>query len=220
MMRASCRAACRVGWLQGQRKSEHCPHFSEQEERHDAHRGNLEGFSPSVVVLHYPATCVRGKSIAKFVFYSVWKRGSGGSSVLHDAGHVASRGMLSPDVDHSTCLSSQVSPLVHTCQQQALSDPGGEEDTGLGAQLIFQPTPCPAFLNFAVTSSCPGVHSSGLESFTKGVMTQSPGDQHGRKHRRPRGVSQELNSKSEEKDELSMAKKAPLGAGYALPSGF
>lgn len=113
------------------------------------------------------------------------------------------------------------SPLLYVCvKSQALSHPGGEEDDGLGAELIFQPTPCPALLNFTVTSSCPGVHSSGLESCTKGVTTQSPGDQHGRKHRRPRGVSQELNSKSEEKDELSMEKQVPPGAGYALPSGF
>lgn len=60
----SCRAACRVGWLQGQEESECCLHLGWQEERHDAHRGNEEGLSPSMVVRYYTATCVKGKSVA------------------------------------------------------------------------------------------------------------------------------------------------------------
>lgn len=44
-------------------ESEHCLHLGWQEERHDARRGNEEGLSPSVVVMYYTATYVRGKSI-------------------------------------------------------------------------------------------------------------------------------------------------------------
>ena len=44
-------------------ESEHCLHLGWQEERHNAHRRNEEGLSPSMVVTYYTATYVGGKSI-------------------------------------------------------------------------------------------------------------------------------------------------------------
>lgn len=59
---SSWRAACRVGWLQGQTESERSLRLGWQEERHNTRRRDEEELSPSIVVTYYTATYMQGKS--------------------------------------------------------------------------------------------------------------------------------------------------------------
>lgn len=109
MIWSSCRAACRVGQLQGQIVPEHCLHPAWQKERHSAHRGTEEGLSLSVVVMYCTTICVRGKSITILQHMEEIKSFL---DHLSYAGHIISRVTLTPDADHSICLSCQVFPLT------------------------------------------------------------------------------------------------------------
>lgn len=92
-----------MGQLQGQIEPEHCLHLAWQEERHDAHRGIEEGLSLSVLVMYCTTICVRGKSITILQHME---------EIKSSLDHIISRVMLTPDADHSICLSCQVFPLT------------------------------------------------------------------------------------------------------------
>lgn len=62
-----------------------------------------------MVVTYYTATYVRGKSITVLQYVEEIKQSW---DHLCYAGHLTAGVMLSPDEDHSICLSCEVSPLT------------------------------------------------------------------------------------------------------------